>query len=196
MPDHHQNATLDHTAHREGEPIQIELQAAELARNHAVTRRRVKRPAFLARERPVLLKRLDQQEELLRSAYQRFRTTPPDAAEFPYAAEWVLDNFYLIEQSVRLIREDMPVGYYRQLPTLDSPLLRGYPRAFALAWHLIERASGQVDLDEVRRLTARLPGCHSADHGRIVGFAPHAAPGRPGAPDAGARQVGQHPDSP
>ena len=50
------------------------------------------------------------------------------------AAEWLLDNFHLVEQQLRQIEEDLPPGYYRQLPKLKDGPFAGYPRVFGLAW--------------------------------------------------------------
>jgi cyclic beta-1,2-glucan synthetase len=55
-----------------------------------------------------------------------------------YEAEWLLDNFYVVQQTVRQIRESMPKGYYRRLPKLESSPMAGYPRVFALALAIIE----------------------------------------------------------
>ncbi|SDW46281.1 GH36-type glycosyl hydrolase domain-containing protein [Roseicitreum antarcticum] len=50
------------------------------------------------------------------------------------AAEWLLDNFHLVEQQLRQIDDDLPVGYYRQLPKLEGGPFAGYPRVFGLTW--------------------------------------------------------------
>ncbi len=50
------------------------------------------------------------------------------------AAEWLLDNFHLVEQQLRQIHDDLPPGYYRQLPKLADGPFAGYPRVFGLAW--------------------------------------------------------------
>jgi len=47
------------------------------------------------------------------------------------AAEWLLDNYHLIEQHIREIRDDLPPGYYRQLPKLAEGPFAGYPRCSA-----------------------------------------------------------------
>jgi hypothetical protein len=41
------------------------------------------------------------------------------------AAEWLVDNFHIVEDQVREIREDLPAGYYRKLPKLASGHLAG-----------------------------------------------------------------------
>lgn len=50
------------------------------------------------------------------------------------AAEWLLDNFHLVEQQLRQISDDLPAGYYRQLAKLKGGPFSGYPRVFGLAW--------------------------------------------------------------
>ncbi len=62
---------------------------------------------------------LKAQEELFRAATRQLqsRSNPQSLSE---AAEWMLDNFYLVQQSCRQIREDMPPSFYRQLPKLAA----------------------------------------------------------------------------
>src|SRR5512146_380170 len=45
----------------------------------------------------------------LRDVIAQFRARPVQEP-LSYAAEWMLDNFYLVEQSLRHGREDMPPG--------------------------------------------------------------------------------------
>lgn len=114
-----------------------------LAQRHTRAAKPPRRPA-------TLLDRLDRQSRLLRAAYQRFLELPAGASALSYAAEWVLDNYYQIEQAARQIREDMPIGYYRQLPALVEGDLAGTPRIFALGWLFIARAQGQADIEAFR----------------------------------------------
>jgi cyclic beta-1,2-glucan synthetase len=54
----------------------------------------------------------------------------PEAAK---AAEWLLDNDYLVERAIRQIEEDLPPGFYRRLCGLAQGDERGLPRAYVLA---------------------------------------------------------------
>ena len=76
---------------------------------------------------PWLLAALPEQEAQIEAAVVYFHTTP-DEQVLSSAAEWLLDNFYLARQSLRQIREDLPHGFYRQLPKLTAGPLAGYPR--------------------------------------------------------------------
>lgn len=46
------------------------------------------------------------------------------------ASEWLLDNFFLIEEQVRAIKDDLPADYGMELPHLVSGPLREYPRIY------------------------------------------------------------------
>ncbi|MDP4033955.1 MAG: glucoamylase family protein [Pseudorhodobacter sp.] len=61
------------------------------------------------------------------------------------AAEWLLDNFHLVEQQLRQIEADLPPGYYRQLPKLITSPFAGYPRVFGLAWAYVAHTDSLVD---------------------------------------------------
>ena len=91
---------------------------------------------------------LKAQEALFRAATRQLQSgsNPPSLSE---AAEWLPDNFYLVQQTCRQIREDMPASFYRQLPKRDAGLLQGYPRVYAIAQKLIvlrqARLTGEVE---------------------------------------------------
>ena len=50
-----------------------------------------------------LLKRLETEAKLLHSAYEYFGKASRQDLNLSYEAEWVLDNFYLVQQTVRQI---------------------------------------------------------------------------------------------
>jgi len=51
------------------------------------------------------------------------------------AAEWLLDNFYIIEEQVKSLRRDLTKEVYAKLPVLDSGHLKGYARIYSIAWN-------------------------------------------------------------
>ncbi|RVC73162.1 hypothetical protein EN745_33105, partial [Mesorhizobium sp. M4A.F.Ca.ET.022.05.2.1] len=50
------------------------------------------------------------------------------------AAQWLLDNNYLVEETIFQVKRDLPRRFYRQLPTLKLADGTTVPRALALAW--------------------------------------------------------------
>ncbi|MDC7788205.1 glucoamylase family protein [Rhodoplanes sp. TEM] len=66
------------------------------------------------------------------------------------AAEWLLDNYHLVEDQIREIRDDLPAGYYRQLPKLATGPFAGYPRVFGLAWAYTAHTDSHFDPETLR----------------------------------------------
>ncbi|MET0378582.1 MAG: cyclic beta 1-2 glucan synthetase, partial [Spongiibacteraceae bacterium] len=67
------------------------------------------------------------------------------------AAEWLLDNFYLVEDQIRTARRHFPKGYSRALPRLASGPSAGLPRVYDIALETISHGDGRVDLDVLNR---------------------------------------------
>jgi len=62
------------------------------------------------------------------------------------AGEWLLDNYYLIEQQVREVREDLPVRYGMELPRLESGPNEGLPRVYEAVVSIISRTDSRLDV--------------------------------------------------
>jgi cyclic beta-1,2-glucan synthetase len=124
----------------------IKNRLEDLACQHARTQGAGPRPA----RKLSLLEHLREREWLMRDATAYFRGV---SAKEPLssAAEWMLDNFYLVQQSLRQIREDMPPGFYLQLPKLAGGPLAGYPRIYAVAQELVVTSGAHPDLSRVER---------------------------------------------
>jgi cyclic beta-1,2-glucan synthetase len=65
-------------------------------------------------------RRLDDNTRVLRHTYRILADDVHRGEFLPPAAEWFLDNFYLIESEIRGVRHDLPRPYYRELPKLAS----------------------------------------------------------------------------
>ena len=100
--------------------------------------------------RPWLLAGLKAQEAFLQATVVFFQSTSGQQT-LSNAAEWMLDNFYLAQQSLRQIREDMPQGFYRQLPKLAAGPLAGYPRIYDVAQQLVADSGARLDMEQVQR---------------------------------------------
>lgn len=67
------------------------------------------------------------------------------------ASEWLLDNYYLIEEQVNAVREDLPAGYGAELPSvLEGPLAR-YPRIYAAIVDLVSHCDARIDEEYLLR---------------------------------------------
>jgi cyclic beta-1,2-glucan synthetase len=71
-------------------------------------------------------------EDWLEKAHVYFQEASNKDLTLTLASEWVLDNYYIIRQALRQIGEDLPAGYYRQLPKLAGGPLKDLPRIYAV----------------------------------------------------------------
>ena len=60
-------------------------------------------------------------------------------------AEWLVDNYYVVEEQLREIREDLPRSFYRELPKLKGGPWDGRPRIYELAHELIVHTDSGLD---------------------------------------------------
>ena len=67
----------------------------------------------------------------------------PEASK---AAEWLLDNHYRIRRTIRQVHDDLPADFYRRLPSLAGPELKGLPRIFHLAREFLRVSHLQLTL--------------------------------------------------
>jgi hypothetical protein len=63
------------------------------------------------------------------------------------AGEWLLDNFYLIEEQIRTARRHLPPRYGRELPRLADGPSAGLPRVYDIALETISHGDGRLDAD-------------------------------------------------
>ncbi len=91
-------------------------------------------PSSKPAERKLILggRDLDRYRAWLVKAHAYFRDASERDLTLSLASEWMLDNFYIIQQAGQQIEQDLPRGYYRQLPKLAGGALGGYPRIYAI----------------------------------------------------------------
>jgi cyclic beta-1,2-glucan synthetase len=66
--------------------------------------------------------RLADNGAVLLQAYRVIAKSIDEGRAITPAAEWLVDNYYLVEREIQGIRVALPPGYYRQLPKLvDGP---------------------------------------------------------------------------
>ena len=67
------------------------------------------------------------------------------------ASEWLLDNFYLLEEQIRTARRHLPRNYSLQLPRLARGASAGFPRVYDIALETISHGDGRVDIEGLSR---------------------------------------------
>jgi cyclic beta-1,2-glucan synthetase len=101
-----------------------------------------------------LLKRLAENEDVLLAVRNLTAEAVKSNRRITPAAEWLLDNFYLIEEQIRTARRHLPKGYSRELPRLASGPSAGLPRVYDLALETISHGDGRVDPESLSSFIA------------------------------------------
>ena len=133
------------------EPIRSELFSIERLEQHAeslATAQRV--TAKPAAGRPLAARLGDNGRVLLR-AYRAIAEAISEEHVITPAAEWLVDNFHVVDEQIREIHDDLPRGYYRQLPKLAEGPLEGFPRVFGIAWAFVAHTDSRFDLETLSR---------------------------------------------
>jgi hypothetical protein len=124
---------------------QLEQHGRRLADSHRLAAGRLPDP---------LLSRLAENEAVLSRTCRRLTTAVAARHRITPAAEWLLDNYYLIEEQIRTARRHLPKGYSRELPGLAEGASAGLPRVYDIALETIAHGDGRVDPDGLSRFVA------------------------------------------
>ena len=127
------------------QPIREELFGVERLEGHARSLAVAQTVASPATRGLPLAGRLADNGAFLLSAYRSIVKSIDEGREITPAAEWLVDNYHLVEKQIRQISTDLPPGYYRQLPKLVAGPFAGYPRVFGMAWAFVAHTDSTFD---------------------------------------------------
>ena len=128
-------------------PLRGELFSVEQLARHAKSLASLHQNQVVTRRGSTqLLSRLVENEAILR-AFNRSSLGVNANRRITAAAEWLLDNFYLIEEQIQMTRRHLPRGYSRELPRLLNGASLGMPRVYDIVLELISHVDAQIDLN-------------------------------------------------
>ena len=129
------------------------------------------------RARSPLLRRFVENKRVLNQVHRQL-VAVGDRRHLPgIDAEWLVDNFHIIADSLREVRHDLPPGYDELLPKLAVPPLIGYPRVYALALALVAHSDSELDEARIVRFVRAFQQAAPLTHRRALGPADDAPPG-------------------
>ncbi len=99
----------------------------------------------------LLLRRFAENGEVLVKTHRRILAEADRPEGRGIDAEWLADNFHIVEDVLREIKQDLPSGYYSELPKLAVGEVRGYPRVYTLALALVAHTDSELDEARISR---------------------------------------------
>ncbi|MEI9864927.1 MAG: hypothetical protein WDN00_10310 [Limisphaerales bacterium] len=137
---------------QDDQPLRGELLSTDLLKQHA-TRLAQDRRVENGSGPNILLPRLTANEKILRDynehtleAEKKRRVTP--------AAEWLLDNFHLIEEQIHTAQRHLPRRFNRELPQLLNGPWKELPRVYEIAVELVSHTDGRIDASHLTSFVA------------------------------------------
>jgi cyclic beta-1,2-glucan synthetase len=106
------------------------------------------------RPRDRLLARLAENQNLLLEVHKLLTEAVKVGRRITPAGEWLLDNFYVIEEQIRTARRHLPKGYSRELPRLSDGPSAGLPRVYDIALETISHGDGRLDPENLSSFVA------------------------------------------
>jgi hypothetical protein len=151
-------------------PFQAEFYSVERLEQYAQTLA-AEHKTVTRKGRAELLPRLRDNGRILEAAYKALVEALREGRAISPAAEWLVDNYHIIEEQLREIRHDLPKSYYHELPKLTEGDLRGYPRIYAVALALITHTDSRLDTNTLRRFIAAYQTVAPLSIGELWGVA-------------------------
>ena len=115
----------------------VSLAEAQPVERRRSWRRRVRTPHFFPR--------LEANVKVLERTRSYLEALDREGESLSPAAEWLLDNFHLIEAQLPEVRSGMPRSYYAELPKLRQAPLVGLPRVYGIAWAFVAHTDSSFD---------------------------------------------------
>ena len=145
------------------EPVRSPHLLEEHARQLATELRTRREPGRARRFR----KRVSSLRAELRTAVERLARRPDPATAI--AAEWLLDNEYLVLRAVDQVSRDLPADFFRRLPKVD-PQGSGETRVEVLARASLEVTEGFIDVPRLERFIRAFQSVTALDIGELWAF--------------------------
>ena len=134
------------------EPILAELFSVERLEDHARSLARAQRVTDEPRRGHPVRPRIAENGRILVESYRALARAIAEERAITPAAEWLVDNFPIVDEQLREIRDDLPPDYYHELPKLAEGHLAGYPRVLGLAWAYIAHTDSLFEPETLRRM--------------------------------------------
>ena len=85
--------------------------------------------------------------DVLRAAYDAISEAVKAKRLITPAADWLVNNFHIVEDQLRDIRTLLPKRFFARLPGLDAGPLAGLPRIYGMAWAFVAHTDSRFDPD-------------------------------------------------
>ncbi len=130
------------------EPLREELFSSEqmerFGKTLAVKHKLSSKPA-----KDHLLKRLADNETTLQEVRKLLTDSIKRKYQVTPAGEWLIDNFYLLEEHIRIAKTHFPKNYSEDLPQLSDGNSSDLTRSYDIVLQIISHSDGRIDMESL-----------------------------------------------
>jgi cyclic beta-1,2-glucan synthetase len=101
---------------------------------------------------PSLLNDISIYENIIREGYRQYQQSSELLVNLSPAAEWMLDNFIIVEQSIRHFRDNLPPSYEKQLPRFAEEPYTGFIRILVLSLVILKDTCCMIDEEQIKNI--------------------------------------------
>ncbi len=120
----------------------LQAHAKRLSDTHEIETEKVKGFDLLARLK-------DNKKELI-NVYQTLTDISHPIQSSTPSAEWLMDNFHIVEEQLREVEQDLPPKYYKELPKLKKGEYANYPRVYHLAIEIVKHTDNRLEMPALK----------------------------------------------
>jgi hypothetical protein len=102
-----------------------------------------------------LLAKIREQSNFIKEAYSKINTYYYKTDDTIPAAEWYLDNYYLISELISELMKDLSKQYESKLSYLAGGDLAGYPRVYVVVSEYVKNNQNELDFAQLKQFIAR-----------------------------------------
>ncbi|WDC83704.1 hypothetical protein PL321_14170 [Caloramator sp. mosi_1] len=118
---------------------ELNRHATDIAKEHKIT----------ANHNDILLTRLNNNFKNITDVYKYFYEKSNNNVPICSASEWLLDNYYIIEEQYKILTHQLDKNFFKQLMYLKNSIFKGLPRIFAVCYELISHTDGRLDKENL-----------------------------------------------
>ena len=131
------------------EPIRAELFSQERLEQHARTLAVAQSVSTTSKKVQSLALGVDVNRLVLESSLRAISQAEQDQRAITPAAEWLLDNFHVVQEQITDIHKHLPDKFYRELPKLTDGPLAGYPRVYGISWAFVAHTDSRFSPEQL-----------------------------------------------
>ncbi len=98
------------------------------------------------------INRLDENFNYITKTYDTLNINLKHKINIHPAGEWLVDNYYIIEEAYKTIKKELTLKKYKNFVGLSNGVYKGFARIYVLASEIVAYTEGQIETKNLKKL--------------------------------------------